>query len=271
MSSPHKEQSTGGAESLQNRTIIVTGASAGIGKEAARAIHEAGANVILQGRREEILSQLVSEMGERASYVVASLENTAEVARVIDTAETSFGGADGLVNNAAIFPRSDINTDILNQFDEVFAVNVRAPLLLAQGVYRSCVSAGRKGSIVNIGSINAYCGAPFLLVYSMSKGALMTMTRNLGDTLHEHGVRTNQLNVGWTYTDGEIEVQRQAGAPDDWQEKVGKSAAPSGRLLMPEDVARHIVFWLSNESAPVSGTVLEVEQFPVIGRNRDSG
>ena len=256
---------------LSSFTVIITGASSGIGKAAARSIHAAGANVLLQGRRESALDQLAQELGERARYVVASLEDIEDVGAILQKAQQEFGGVNGLVNNAAIFPRSDIDADILGQFDDVFDVNVKAPLLLAQGVYRSCRALGRRGSIVNVGSINAYCGAPFLLIYAMSKGALMTMTRNLGDTLHEHGVRVNQLNVGWTYTEGEIEIQRQAGAPDDWQDKIAKTAAPSGQLLMPEDVARQIVFWLSEDSAPVSGTVLEVEQFPVIGRNRDSG
>ena len=256
---------------LAGRTIIVTGASAGIGKATAKSAHDAGANVLLHGRRENALQELAKELGDRVQYVTASLDDDDGPQCVLSAADEHFGGADGLVNNAAIFPRSDIETEVAAQFDQVFSVNVRAPLLLSQGVYRSCVKRKRTGSIVNIGSINAYCGAPFLLMYSMSKGALMTMTRNLGDTLHQNGVRVNQLNVGWTHTDGEIEIQKQAGAPNDWYLNVGLAAAPSGALLQPEDVANHIIFWLSDQSAPVSGTVFEVEQFPVIGRNRDSG
>lgn len=256
---------------LENKSIVVTGGSSGIGAAICRAVCEAGGNVLIHGRREAALKELVSDLGASAAYVAADLGDKYAASKIMDAAYSAFGNIDGLVNNAAIFPRSDINSDILDQFENVFHVNTRAPLLLSQKFAQHCIGRDAGGSIVNIGSINAYCGAPFLLVYSMSKGALMTMTRNLGDALGEKKVRVNQLNVGWTLTEGEIEIQRLAGAPDDWHLNVNKSAAPSGKLLQPEEVSNHVVFWLSDKSAPVSGTVLEVEQFPVIGRNRDSG
>jgi len=256
---------------LDSKTIIVTGGSAGIGAAICQAVIDEGGNVLIHGRRKEAMAEQAARLGARASFVVADLAEEDAEQKVFDAGISAFGKVDGLVNNAAIFPRSNIEADILEQFDDVFHVNARTPLMLSQCFTRHCRERKAPGSIVNIGSINAYCGAPFLLLYSMSKGALMTMTRNLGDALGADKIRVNQLNVGWTYTDGEIEIQRQAGATDDWHEKVSKTAAPSGKLLQPEDVAHHAVFWLSDKSAPVSGTVLEVEQFPVIGRNRDSG
>ncbi len=256
---------------LDQKTVIVTGGSAGIGAAICDAVVAEGGNVLIHGRRDKAMAAQAAQYGKRGAYVTADLGDEGAPQTVFDAALSAFGSVDGLVNNAATFPRSDIETDILDQFDPIFHVNVRAPLMLSQLFARHCKARGAAGSIVNIGSINAYCGAPFILLYSMTKGALMTMTRNLGDTLGVDKIRVNQLNAGWTYTDGEIEIQRQAGAPDDWHEKVGKTAAPSGKLLQPADVANHAVFWLSEKSSPVSGTVLEVEQFPVIGRNRDSG
>ena len=256
---------------LENKSIVVTGGSSGIGAAICKAVCEAGGNVLIHGRREAVLKEMASRLGSSVAYVTADLSDKHAPLKIMDGAYSAFGSINGLVNNAAVFPRSDFDSDILDQFESVFHVNTRAPLLLSQAFAKHCIGRDAAGSIVNIGSINAYCGAPFLLVYSMSKGALMTMTRNLGDALGEKRIRVNQLNVGWTLTEGEIDIQRSAGAPEDWHLNVCESAAPSGKLLQPEEVANHVVFWLSDKSAPVSGTVLEVEQFPVIGRNRDSG
>ncbi len=100
----------------------------------------------------------------------------------------------------------------------------------------------------------------------MSKGALMTMTRNLADSLGPERIRLNQLNVGWTFTANEDATQQKEGQKPGWEKHVPVRQAPSGRIMQPEEIAAHTAFWLSDESAPVSGQIYEVEQFPVIGR-----
>ena len=101
-----------------------------------------------------------------------------------------------------------------------------------------------------------------------AKGALMTMTRNLGDTLHrEHGIKVNQINPGWVLSEGERQRKIDEGMPDDWYETLGKEEAPSGRMITPEEIAATVVHFLSNEFGPISGQVVELSQFPFIGRN----
>jgi len=96
----------------------------------------------------------------------------------------------------------------------------------------------------------------------------MTLTRNLGDTLHrEHGVRVNQINPDWVLTDGEKRVQARQGNPPDWYERIPRVFAPSGRLILPEEIASAAVYWIGDESRPISGSVVELSQFPTIGRN----
>ena len=125
-----------------------------------------------------------------------------------------------------------------------------------------------KGSVLNIGSVNAWSGEPNLLAYSVSKGALTTLTRNLGDTLfREHGIRVNQINPGWVLTEKEIERKKKQGLPEDWYKAISPNFAPSGRLLSPSEIASSAVYWLSDESGPVSGQVVDLEQYPLIGRN----
>lgn len=257
--------------SLKDKAIIITGSSSGIGFAIAKAVYAEGACVMLHGTKADVLAQRADELGPRAHWIAADISNLDEIDKLASTTMDAFGGIDGLVNNAGIFPRSTIDTNIPEQFDKVFHINTRAPLLLSQAMVRDCRRRKVAGSIVNIGSINAYCGADMILIYSMSKGALMTMTRNLGDTLGEELIRVNQLNVGWTLTEGEIAKQKQVGSPDDWHLNIDKAAAPRGSLLTPDEIAPHAVFWLSDASAPVSGSVYEIEQYPVIGRNRAAG
>lgn len=256
---------------LENKTIIVTGSSSGIGFAIAEAAYAAGANVMLHGTREDELEARADALGSRAQWVAADLADADCATQIADATRKAFGPIDGLVNNAGVFPRSTIESDVMEQFDWVFHINARAPVMLAQELVRDCRANGCGGSIVNIGSINAWCGADMLLIYSMSKGALMTMTRNLGDALGEDRIRVNQLNVGWTLTEGEKKVQKAEGAPDDWHENISKAAAPRGHLLLPHEIANHAIFWLSEASAPVTGSVYEVEQYPVIGRNKVAG
>ncbi|MFC7293063.1 SDR family oxidoreductase [Hirschia litorea] len=256
---------------LAGKTIIVTGSSSGIGAAIAKAAYDEGANVMLHGTKEAVLQEKAAELGPRANWVAADLADVKSASVIANKTKDVFGTIDGLVNNAGVFPRSSVDTDVPEHFDFVFHVNVRSPLMLTQELVKVCREESKAGSVVNIGSINAHCGAPFLLMYAMSKGAMMTMSRNLGDALGIEKIRVNQLNVGWTYTEGERKIQADAGAPDDWQDHLSPLAAPSGKLLQPEDVAAHAVFWLSPLSAPVNGTIHTVEQFPMTGRNRNSG
>jgi len=111
-------------------------------------------------------------------------------------------------------------------------------------------------------------GEPNLMPYSVSKGALMTLTRNLGDTLHrEDGVRVNQINPGWVLTENEAARKREHGLADDWYKAVPRVYAPAGRILWPDEIAVAAVYWLADESGPISGQVVDLEQHPFIGRN----
>ena len=106
-----------------------------------------------------------------------------------------------------------------------------------------------------------------MLAYSICKGGLMTLTRNLADAHGTEGIRVNQLNVGWTLTPNEWALKMKEGLPEDWPSRLPKTLAPSGRLLSPDDIARAAVYFLSAEAALINGAILDVEQYPLIGRN----
>ena len=250
---------------LEGRCVLVTGSSSGIGLATARAAIEHGAKVFVHGsdagKVREACADLGGAPGEAIDFAAADGGE-----RVVTAAVEALGRLDGLVNNAGIFPRGDLDGTDVAFFDRIQAVNARAPLFATKRAVQAFRAQKSGGSIVNIGSVNAYVGQPDLLAYSMSKGALMTMTRNLGDALAPERIRVNQLNVGWTLTDTEIETQRRQGRPDDWPQAIPALWAPTGGILSPEMVAQHVIFWLSDMSAPVTGQVYEVEQYPVLGR-----
>lgn len=252
---------------LQDKVVLITGSTQGIGAATARACIEAGAQVMIHGRHKGRASALATELGDAAAYCIKDLTDKDAPEFLVSQTVERFGKLDVLVNNAGIFPRNHIHSIDDTNYEHIMTVNVRLPLFLSQQAVKAFHRQQSKGVIVNIGSINAETGQSDLLIYSMSKGALMTMTRNLADALAVDGIRVNQLNIGWTVTDTEREVKRREGHPEDWEQKLPKMFAPRGYLMRPEEIAQHVVFWASDLSAPVSGQVYACEQYPVHGRN----
>lgn len=257
---------------LKNKVVLVTGSSHGIGKATARFCLSLGAKVMLHGRSNQknidlLLEEFKADPEQIGSCLVnfESEENAASI--LIEKTLQKFNRLDCLVNNAGIYPRNDIDSLSEELFQKVIRVNLKTPMFLIQHAAKVFRQQPTKGTILNIGSINAYCGQRDLLVYSVSKGGLMTMTRNLGHALGKEGIRVNQLNVGWTLTETETATREKEGFSGAWEAQLPKTLIPSGQLLRPEQVAQQVAFWISSLSAPASGVVCDFEQFPMIGRN----
>jgi len=251
---------------LKDKVVLVTGSTTGIGAATAQQAIADGAKVMVHGRDESRAKAMKEKLGDQAHYCIADLLDANASEQVINATLDAFGRIDVLINNAGIYPRNNIDDLTDDFFDRVMTVNVKVPMLLIQQAIKAFRQQGG-GTVVNIGSINAHCGQTDLLVYSVSKGALMTMTRNLGGALAPESIRVNQLNVGWTVTDTEHALKLKEGLPENWQTLIPTIYAPSGRLLQPAEVAQHVVFWASDDSAPANGQVYELEQYPLIGRN----
>ncbi len=252
---------------LENKVIIVTGSTTGIGKAIAKRCVLEGAKVILTGLEEDLGKEVLAEIGEENAVFHdedISAEGCAD--RLVSLAKKNFGKLDAIVNNAAWVVSSDIQTTDKNLLQKVIEINTIAPFLLIQAGMEELQKS--RGCVLNIGSVNAYSGEPNLLGYSISKGGLMTLTRNLGDALmRDYGVRVNQINPGWVLTERERERKKQHGLSETWYEKLPAMYAPSGRILWPEEIAAAAIYWLSDESGPISGQVVDLEQHPMIGRN----
>lgn len=250
---------------LPNKTVIVTGSTTGIGEAMARRFVAEGARVLVHGLERELGEVVVRDLGSAAALHIDDLADPTAPQRIVDAALRAFGRLDGIINNAAWIVRSNIETTDAALFDRCMAVNVRAPLLLIKAALPQLKQS--QGSVLNIGSINGYCGESNQLAYSISKGALMTLTRNLADALGRDRVRVNHLNLGWVLSPNEYKLKMKEGLPPDWPERPPAAFAPSGRIMKPDDIATAALYWVSDESRPVSGSVLEIEQYPVIGRN----
>ena len=250
---------------LKDKVIIVTGATTGIGRAIAERAVAEGAKVLVHGINRAEGEELVKKLGPAAALHIDDLVDPATPGRIAAAAMAAFGRIDAIVNNAAIVPRTTILTTTVESFERTMAINVRAPIFLIQAAFAQLKA--NQGCVLNIGSVNALSGEATFLDYSTSKGALQTMSRNLANAHGTDRVRVNHLNIGWVLTPREKETQRARGAPDDWYTKVPALYAPSGKLIAPEEIAAAAVYWLGDESRPISGSVLELEQFSIWGRN----
>lgn len=252
--------------SLQSKIALVTGSTSGIGKGIASHFSNLGAVVVVHGpdlASAQSTAETLRVNGRQIDAVAGDLRSVEACRQIIRDVVGRHGGIDVLVNNAATVARASVEDATVEQWDTIMAVNLRAPFLLMQEAIKSMKARGG-GSIVNIGSINAYVGLPQLGPYSVSKGALMTMTKNAAMALGPARIRVNQLNVGWTLTEGEDAVQRSDGKGPDWLQEANKTR-PFGRLLLPADIAAAAAYFASDDSAVVSGAVIDVEQFPLGG------
>ena len=169
-----------------------------------------------------------------------------------------FGRIDGLVNAAGDTSRAAFTDGTLSLWDQLFTVNARAPFFLMQAAIADMLGRKAQGAIVNIQSINAHCGLPELAIYSASKAALSTLTKNAAQAHMADRIRVNGINLGWVATETEDRLQRQALGPD-WLAKAA-ATMPLGRLIEAEEAGRLAVYLLSDASAPLSGTVIDLEQ-----------
>ena len=253
---------------LTGKIAVVTGATSGIGRGIAEHFAALGANVVVHGRERsgeegdgQETVRRVRAAGREAEYVDGDLTKEDVCRGVIRFAVERFGGLDILVNNAGDTSRGDLEHIAVERWDTIIAVNLRAPFILLQESIAPMRARGG-GSIINIGSILAYVGEPKLGAYSVSKGALMTLTRNAASLLNRDKIRVNQINVGWTLTEGERRVKREEeGKGDEW---IAEAIAtrPFGRLLAPQDIAYAAAYFASSESECVTGSVLDLEQYP---------
>ena len=166
---------------------------------------------------------------------------------------------DILVANAGVSKAATIEETTVADFDNLFAVNVRAPFFLMQDAVKLMKKSGKGGSIASISSQSAHGGQPFLTPYSMTKGALNILTRNAANSVRKDRIRVNAINLGWSHSPGEEAVQKSDGSPADWLKKA-EARQPFGRLVYPKDVAALVGYLMSDEAEMMTGALIDLDQ-----------
>ena len=251
--------------SMKNKIAVVTGGTQGLGAAIAMLFAERGAEgIVICGRSETKgrakAEAIASATGSTVEFVQADLGRVEDCARVIAEADRRFGRIDALVNAAGKTDRGTILDTAPALFDDIFAVNTRAPFFLMQDTVKVMRREKTQGTIVNISSMSAMGGQPFIAAYCASKGALDTLTRNTAYALLRNRIRVNGLNIGWMASDGEDRIQREYHkAAPDWLEAAA-AKQPNGRLLDPTEVARAVAFLSTDESGMMTGATINFDQ-----------
>ena len=247
--------------SFEGRVAVVTGSSQGLGEAVARMMDRRGAaGILVSGREEGRGHDVAGSLDCEAHFVAADLADAEAPDRIMAAADETFGRVDVLVNAAALTVRGSVWDTDAELWDEMLAVNTRAPGLLISAAARIMKREGIEGTIVTVGSVAAHGGADFLYPYAASKGALQALTRNAAWTLMRHRIRVNLIQPGWMATPGEDVIQKRFhGADDDW---LASAAAqqPFGRLIDPAELARAICFLASAESGMMTGAIIDYDQ-----------
>jgi NAD(P)-dependent dehydrogenase (short-subunit alcohol dehydrogenase family) len=249
---------------LEGKVAVVTGGTQGLGEAVARLFAERGAaGLVICGRQAEKGQRIAAELTAqscRTEFVRADLASLADARAVIAAADRAFGRVDALVNAAGITDRGTVFDTSPALFDRMVAVNLRAPFFLIQEAAKIMRRERIEGAMVNILSMSAHGGQPFLTAYSMSKGALATLTKNFAFSLMPWRIRVNGLNLGWMNTPGEDAImRREHGATDGWLERAA-AEQPFGRLIEPAEAARTCAFLASDESGLMTGAVIDFDQ-----------
>jgi NAD(P)-dependent dehydrogenase (short-subunit alcohol dehydrogenase family) len=243
---------------LEDKVVLVNGGSQGVGAGIVRAALREGATVAFTGRRAEVGEKLAARTG--ATFVRADLADPERVRGSVDEVIEAHGRVDCLVNAAGLTSRGSLLDTSPELFDAHIAINLRAPFFAMQAVVAHLVAREAPGTIVNIGSNCAHGGPPFLAPYSAAKAGLAGLTRNAAHAHRWDRIRINDLNIGWTETEGEDAIQREFhDAGDDWRERAAERL-PMGKLGQVDEIADFVVFLLSDRSGVVTGSLIDWDQ-----------
>ena len=261
---------TGGAEGpggalvdpfrLEGRVALISGGATGLGYGMAQSMVEAGARVVLLGRREQVLRDAVRRLGEGAAFERFDVTDTAGAPDMARRIVLSFGGIDILVNNAGIHDKRAFVDTSVEDFNRVLQTHVYGSFALTSAVIPTMLARGR-GHVLFIVSMSASIGMPRIVAYSTAKAAYTGMIRSLAAELSPQGIRVNGVAPGW------IESEMLHKAIDDDPERKRKilSRTPMGRFGDPRDIGRAAVFLSSDAAAFITGAILPVDGGASIG------
>jgi NAD(P)-dependent dehydrogenase (short-subunit alcohol dehydrogenase family) len=249
---------------LQNRTAVVTGGGAGIGRAIAELFASHGASVVVVDRDGDGARETVARV-ERAGVgtalaVETDIGRTADIERVAAICAQVHGHVDTLVNNAGIRRYGPVTAMTAEDWDAICAVNLRGTGLMAANII-PLMRPDRAPTIVNVSSTHAWAGRPGMALYDTTKAGLLALTRSMACDHAEAGIRVNALLPGMTLTDFHIKAAADANRPlnESVTEPHTGGAALLKRHARPKEIAHAALFLACAESSYVTGAVLAVD------------
>jgi gluconate 5-dehydrogenase len=247
---------------LEGQTAVVTGASSGLGGEAARALATAGAAVGLVARREDRLVTLAEELqglGGRSCVAAADLTRDEEVERAIEAVERELGPISILLHGAGIAPLGRAERHPRDKWDEVIAVNLTSAFVTAQAVARRMIERGEAGRIIFLSSAIGSGGNPVhrAVGYSATKGGLNNLTRHLAVEWARYNITVNAIAPSYVPTEMTIDPEHGDVAPG--QKSRMELFTPMGRLGRPDEIATAVLFLAAPASTYVTGSIVAVD------------
>jgi 3-oxoacyl-[acyl-carrier protein] reductase len=242
---------------LQNKTVLVTGATRGIGRAVCEACAEQGARLIVTGRNEALLADVVAAIpGAEHLHYVMDVTNDDNVKAVFDDLLQKKIFVDCIVNNAGVMIDATLQMATMDVYEQIYKVNVQGSISVAQKAIKHMLRK-RSGSIINLSSIIGTNGNAGQTIYGSSKSAIIGFTKSLSKELAPLGIRVNAVAPGF------IDTDMTAGMDEKFYKKNVESIGMR-RIGTPQDVARVVVFLASDLSGYVTGQVIGVDGGMVI-------
>jgi NAD(P)-dependent dehydrogenase (short-subunit alcohol dehydrogenase family) len=245
------------SELLAGKVVLIVGASTGIGADAARALAEDGARLMLVARTESTLADVATALekdGHEVAYVTGDVSKAADVARFVQATVDRFGRLDGAFNNAAVGQSGRLDQVAEDDFDRMMAINVKGTWLCLREELRVMQPLGA-GSIVNVSSIGGLRGSSGLGAYQASKHAVIGLTRTAAHDFGPLGIRVNVIAPGPTESPMLDELRRTM--PAGVEARI--AATPLRKVGTGAEVAATVAFLLSDRASHLSGVILPVD------------
>ncbi|WP_207694875.1 hypothetical protein DOK67_0003107 [Enterococcus sp. DIV0212c] len=240
--------------SFEGKVVIVTGSTSGIGAATAEAFAQAGAQVIICGRRidkgEAIVAKIV-ENGGKASFIQTDVGNDSSMENLVENVIKDYGKIDVLINNAGVYKSFAFeNIDMEKEYEEVFNVNVRSYIYLSKLVLHYMLER-KEGNIINIASVGGLNGGPGIATYCASKGAILQLTRSMAKEFGGRGIRVNSVLPGLIHT----EMMPEDGPMD----RVIDTMIPLKRAGESQEIAQPILFLCSPYASFINGASIVID------------
>ena len=241
---------------FKNKVIIITGGTKGVGKGVALACAQLGAKIVIAGRDEIAAEEILNEiqtLGSEGVFIKTDLTDVNDCESLFKNTFLKFKRIDGFFNYAGITTASNLLECEENHFYSIFDTNVKGALFCSKYAVKYMIETGG-GSIILTGSPHAWAGDKDRVAYACSKGTMITLTNHLAQHYASDGIRANYITMGWTPTEGEIELRRKNGMSELELRNWASSFIPAGRMTEIDDLVPAIIFLLSDDSKMVSGS-----------------